>query len=105
MAIDIGLETEDGALIDMGTAFDYLAEDSGRDKNPAHREYKNLTAEVKRHRAILTDAMLSAGKDLGIKIMPLPQEWWDFRLPPEVYNSYAPLSDDDLPPAMRMVSD
>ncbi|MBL4804673.1 MAG: hypothetical protein JKY71_07385, partial [Alphaproteobacteria bacterium] len=46
----------------------------------------------------------AAAHKLGITLFPLPQEWWDFRLPPAYTDQYAPLSDADLPPHMRLCS-
>ena len=103
MAIDIGLMDAKGALLDMGTAFDYLAEDPGPLRNQAHRQHPKLSKDVIKNRGILNDAMIGAAEDLKTKILPLPQEWWDYRLPPEVYEQYAPLSDADLPANMRMM--
>jgi D-alanyl-D-alanine dipeptidase len=102
MAVDIGL-AKDGTLLDMGTPFDYLAEDSSPEKNPAHRDYKNLSDDVKCNRVTLTDAMMNAAAKLNTPLLPLPQEWWDFRLPPDIFEAYAPLRDSDLPPEMRMM--
>lgn len=104
MAIDIGVEDERGALLDMGTAFDHLAEDSGFEHNPAHRDYRHLRAEHAVNRAILDTAMRKAADLLKTPLVFLPQEWWDFRLPETVYEQFAPLSDADLPPCARMVS-
>ncbi|MBK7362482.1 MAG: D-Ala-D-Ala dipeptidase [Micavibrio sp.] len=104
MAVDIGLENEKGEFVDMGTDFDFLALDSSAEKNPAHREYKNLSQEARKNRAALTNSMVGAAKNLKTPLLPLPQEWWDFRLMPDYFNSYAPLADADLPPEMRMVS-
>ena len=103
MAIDLSLRNKDGTLVEMGTVFDHLAEDSSAMHNPAHRDYPNLSPEIIQNRALLTDAMMDAAQALGRDLLPLPQEWWDFRLPAETYNSFAPLSDDDLPGYMRMV--
>lgn len=104
MAIDIGLMGEDGALLDMGTVFDHLAENSSPEYNPAHRDYAYLEPEHAKNRAILDGAMQKAADILDLPLYPLPQEWWDFRLPEDIYSTYAPLSDVDLPPEMRMVS-
>lgn len=95
MAIDIALEDESGALLDMGTPFDDLTE-------KAHRDYAH-NETVQKNRAILTDAMMETARMLGKPLLPLPQEWWDFRFPAEIYGQYAPLSDKDLPPEMRMM--
>ena len=51
---------------------------------------------------MLDDLMLKAAEAYGEELLLLPQEWWDFRLPPTVYEVYASLSDEDLPLAMRM---
>jgi len=102
MAIDCSLETATGELLDMGTAFDYLAEDASAHANPAHREYVALSEQIRQNRAILDNAFGQAAEKLGIPIFPLPQEWWDFRLPPLFTERFAPLNDADLPEAMRM---
>lgn len=103
MAIDIALEYEDGSLLDMGTPFDYLAADPSPAGNPAHRQFLRLTEEVHKNRKMLTDVMMKAAGSLGTPLLPLPQEWWDYRLPAEIYEQYEPLSDADLPRQMRMV--
>ncbi len=95
MAIDIGLETLDGELIDMGTPFDSMTEES-------HRTY-NHPEHIKKSRAILDESMTSAAKSLKTPIHLLSEEWWDFRLPAETYTKYTPLSDNDLPANMRLV--
>jgi D-alanyl-D-alanine dipeptidase len=101
MAVDVALEGSNG-LLDMGTAFDYLAENARPAHNPAHREHPGLSPEIRRNRDILTGAMVRAGENLKIPLLPLPEEWWDFRLPRSVYEQYEPLSDAALPPMMRM---
>ncbi len=35
----------------------------------------------------------------------ISDEWWDFRPVPDYYNQIAPLSNNDLPPEMRMMPD
>lgn len=103
MAIDIELLDENNQRLDMGTVFDYLAEDSSPEHNPAHRNYVNLTDEVKQNRAMLTDSMVKAANLLGLPLLPLPEEWWDFRMLPSISDSFRPISDSHLPPQMRMV--
>jgi D-alanyl-D-alanine dipeptidase len=102
MAIDLGLETAEGEIVDMGTPFDFLATDPGPQKNPAHRNYAGHPQEIMRNRKILDDAMARAAELAGLKLTPLPQEWWDFRFPADFYERYAPISDADLPPQMQM---
>lgn len=100
MAIDIVLETENGALVEMGTHFDHLTADPAM--NPAKRGFEGISDEAKANRQILEDCMINAAAALGLPLLPLPAEWWDFRFPADYSNRYAPLSDRDLPPEMRM---
>lgn len=102
MAIDLTLETPEGELLDMGTVFDFLAEESEPAHNPAHRAYQGHAPTIVRNRKLLEDLLLHAAEECGAKILLLPQEWWDFRLPPEIYERYEPLSDAALPEAVRM---
>ncbi len=104
MAIDLTLETAAGQLLDMGTPFDELSpKGSAPAFNRAHRQYEGkLPKDAKENRKILEECMIAAALRLGFSIVALPQEWWDFRFPPSIYDQYAPLSDDDLPPQMRM---
>ena len=102
MAIDIALETPQGQLLDMGTPFDFLAENAMPEHNPAHRQHSGLTANIRQNRHILENVMMQAAQILNIPLLPLPQEWWDFRLPSSIYERYNPLSDADLPRQMRM---
>jgi zinc D-Ala-D-Ala dipeptidase len=102
MAVDLSLESMDGRTVDMGTPFDFMAPGSSVQENPAHRAYTSHPAEILQNRKILDNAMLEASDLLGHRLFLLPEEWWDFRLMPEVYNSYAPLHDSDLPAHMHM---
>lgn len=101
MAIDLQPQTNDGKLIDMGTRFDYFPPDIK--DNPSARDYKNLPNIVKENRQKLTKAMRDAAKAYNLHLLPLPSEWWDFRLEPKLYNKYAPLKNTDLPKNMRMM--
>lgn len=102
MAVDIGLETCDGALLDMGCAFDFLAKNADEAHNPAHRKY-NHPQKIKDHRDILDHSMSEAAKTHNHPLLPLPEEWWDFRFPRNIYEQYTPLSEDDLPTHMRLL--
>jgi len=102
MAVDIILLRENGSQIDMGTAFDYLTTD--RNNNPAARDYKGFSGEVLENRRVLEDAMMQAAKECALPLLPLPQEWWDFRFPPAHANQYAPISDAAMPPEYRMTA-
>ncbi len=96
MAIDIGLEDQSGKLLDMGCAFDCLSEQ-------AHRKYKH-SPKIMSNRKILDNSMASAAQKLNMPLSLLLEEWWDFRLPPKIYECYKPLSDNDLPKHMRLMS-
>ena len=102
MAIDLTLIDDAGAILDMGTDFDFLAENSAPEHNPAHRQHPYLSDQVRANRARLDSYMMRASEETGTPLLLLPQEWWDFRLPAEIYEAYAPLSDSDLPDHMRM---
>ncbi len=102
MAVDVSLADPTGALLDMGTPFDFLAEDSSPAKNPAHREHPQ-NERVSRNRAILDMLMRDAAREAGQPLLPLPQEWWDYRLLPDLYEQYAALSELDLPEPLRLM--
>ncbi|MEM7679618.1 MAG: M15 family metallopeptidase [Pseudomonadota bacterium] len=102
MAVDATLQDENGELLDMGTVFDHLAENPERDFNPAHRHYPHTSRAEEKNRNILEDAFADAAKLLKLEIHPLPQEWWDFRMPAYIYEEFEPLSDSDLPPMYQM---
>ena len=96
MAIDVALRDQDGNLVDMGTVFDEMVPASARD-------CKEFSKTILEHRAILEKAFLDAAQKCDLPILPLPSEWWDFRFPRHYYEQWNPLSDDDLPPFLRMV--
>lgn len=105
MAIDCTVLDEQGRALDMGTEFDYFAQDPSSQGNPAHRAYAALQDEHKSNRFILDSAMSTAAQFLKTDLHLLETEWWDFRLPANVYDQYDPLSDSDLPPQMRMCAE
>jgi D-alanyl-D-alanine dipeptidase len=105
MAIDVSLEKPDGILLDMGTAFDELPDGgNGPEVNRAHRLYANLSGQATQNRRMLEDAMTDAAAHLGLPLLPLPIEWWDFRFPADIINKFAPLHDAGLPRQMRMTA-
>jgi D-alanyl-D-alanine dipeptidase len=101
MAVDIILLTGNGDEVDMGTRFDYLTTD--RNNNPAARNYTKFSPAVLAHRQLLEDCMMAAAKEQGKPLLPLPQEWWDFRFPYDYSNTFEPIQDKLLPPEMRMM--
>lgn len=103
MAVDITALTDAGEEVDFGTAFDHLSEDP--DNNPARRDYTQLDKHPIRNRKTLESLMVDAAADLGLPLLPLPQEWWDFRFPAEVIAEYAPIHDADLPACLRVMSE
>jgi D-alanyl-D-alanine dipeptidase len=100
MAVDIILVNEHGDEIDMGTPFDYLTED--RANNPAARHYTKFSVTILENRRVLEDSMMQASAKAGRELLPLPQEWWDFRFPYAYSNLFEPIYDAGLPPPMRM---
>lgn len=103
MAVDIILLDQNGDAVDMGTTFDYLTED--RQNNPAARNYTDFSEQVLESRRFLEDCMMQAAREQGHDLLPLPQEWWDFRFLPDFTAQYQPLSDHDLPADMRIVAE
>ncbi|MCC6598772.1 MAG: D-alanyl-D-alanine carboxypeptidase family protein [Alphaproteobacteria bacterium] len=101
MAIDLSMETAEGVLLDMGTPFDFLAANAAPESNPAHRLYAH-SVDVMHNRAFLDGFMKESAQKRQIPVYPLPQEWWDYRLPRHRYEKYAPLSDAVLLAIMRM---
>lgn len=102
MAVDVSLLDSDGAALDMGTVFDFLAENPDAAHNPAHRDHLQSEA-VRKNRLVLDTVMLEGAKMAKQPLFPLPQEWWDYRLPPALIREYAPLSERDLPLEMRLL--
>lgn len=95
MAIDVSPINANDQLIDMGTVFDDMSAASARD-------YKKLSPESIANRTILENAFVKSAKALNLPMLPLPNEWWDFRFPNDYTEKYDPLSDADLPPQMQM---
>lgn len=100
MAVDIILLDANGDEVDMGTPFDYLTPDPAH--NPAARAFRDLPPAVLERRQLLEDCMMQAAAAHGLPLLPLPQEWWDFRFPRDLYDLYAPVEDAAMPPACRM---
>jgi D-alanyl-D-alanine dipeptidase len=81
VAVDLTLVGEDGQDLDMGTAFDTMA-DASRHLAPG------LPPEVHRNRFLLLGIMRSAG------FLELEDEWWHYELPDA--RSYPVLQDDRI---------
>ena len=102
MAVDIVLVDKNGDEIDMGTPFDFLTED--RSNNPAARDYTKFSKAILDNRKVLEDSMMQAAAEAGRELLPLPQEWWDFRFPKSYSEQFEPIRDADLPLEMRMTA-
>lgn len=102
MAVDIILIDKNGTEIDMGTPFDFLTED--RANNPAARNYTRFGDDVFRHRRALEESMMQAAAEFKRELLPLPQEWWDFRFMPAYTSLFEPIYDAELPVGMRMTA-
>lgn len=90
MAIDVSVKEAS-----MGTAFDAMVAESARD-------YDGFDADILQNRRWLEAGFADAAATLGLPLLALPSEWWDFRLPANYHGRYAPLSDADLPPPLNM---
>ncbi|MCL1468265.1 M15 family metallopeptidase [Argonema galeatum] len=64
-AVDITLVDSNGQELEMPTEFDNFTP-------RAHRKYRGASAEAKRNRSLLEEAMKKRG------FIPLPKEWWHF---------------------------
>jgi D-alanyl-D-alanine dipeptidase len=105
MAIDCSLMTLDGALLDMGARFDQMPDKGmgpGPETNAAHRQTSLINDTHRTHRALLDDCVLGAARALGKPFIGIAQEWWDYRMPPEIYEQYEALSDNDLRDDQKM---
>lgn len=97
MAIDVSVKDAYGSTVDMGTVFDAMVPESARD-------YHDFTKAVQDNRQRLEESFVAAGEALSLPILPLPSEWWDFRFPASHNGQFAPLSDHDLPDALKMTA-
>lgn len=95
MAIDVSAQDTHGQPVDMGTVFDAMVPESAR-------AYDGFSREVLENRRKLEVAFIEAAQDLSLPMLPLPSEWWDFRFPASHTAAFTPLSDDDLPEALKM---
>lgn len=106
MAIDIEPMDSDGQRVDMGTPYDFFVDDPDEDDNLAARSYENFESnkdKIIEYRRGLEYYMVTAARDLDLQITPLPQEWWDFRLPREIWEDYKALNEEDLMPCQRLL--
>lgn len=103
MAIDIAPINQAGQSIDMGTGFDAFYNTTEASLNPAHRYYPHHVPQVVTDRARLEKAMTGAAADLGLPMLPLPQEWWDFRFPASYSQHFAPIDDSALPAHLQII--
>lgn len=103
MAFDVTMvRSGTNEMFDCGTPFDYLTPDPTH--NPAERHHEHLSAEARANRQLLDDLVLGAANSIGVPLHPLSTEWWDYRMPMDFWKIYAPLSDAELPPEMRMAA-
>lgn len=67
VALDISIASNDGKLLDMGSAFDEFSEKS-------HYSYPNISKTARKNRKTLKNLMLNGGFE------PYENEWWHFSL-------------------------
>jgi len=113
MAIDVVVRDGAGSLVEMGTPFDHFVNaaelDAGR--NPAARDFAGgWTGDANADKAIIANRrqletlILRAARFHGEPILPLAEEWWDFRMPREVWSLLPALSEADLYPCQQLTS-
>jgi zinc D-Ala-D-Ala dipeptidase len=95
MAIDVSVKDAHGTPVNMGTLFDAMVPESAR-------AYGAFSPEILQNRAVLEQAFVESATSLSTPLLPLPSEWWDFRLPASYNGLYEPLSDGDLPDGLKM---
>lgn len=95
MAVDVSALDDHGRPIDMGTVFDAMTAQSAR-------SYTGHPESILENRRNLETGFTDAAAIHGMEIFPLSSEWWDFRFTHGHYSRFAPLSDADLPPHLRM---
>ena len=95
MAIDVSAADDNGSFVDMGTLFDAMVPESAR-------AYRGFSQEILDNRAALENAFIEGAESLGLPMLALPSEWWDFRFPASYSLNFAPLFDEDLPPSLKM---
>jgi D-alanyl-D-alanine dipeptidase len=96
MAVDVAVEDiATSQAWDMGTVFDTMTVQSARG-------YTGFPAHILENRQKLEKAFTDGAVSLNLPLLPLPSEWWDFRFPASYSETYAPLSDIDLPDNIRM---
>lgn len=106
MAVDVEVCDAKGELVDMGTPFDHFALDMSN--NSAGRGYIDFgngarVMEVCQNRNRLETAFLLAAHSCGRFVLPLPQEWWDFREPEVRWSRFEAWSEKEMPNYMRQV--
>lgn len=92
MAIDVSVDR-----IDMGTTFDAMVPESAR-------SYTGFSPDILKNRERLESAFMESAADLNLPLLPLPSEWWDFRLAREHSGRFDPLSDAGLPLPLKVCS-
>jgi D-alanyl-D-alanine dipeptidase len=97
MAIDVCVTDKNGMTVDMGTTFDEMTPQSAR-------AYDGFDKSILANRAVLEQSFAASAEKLNLPLLPLPSEWWDFRIPSSHCGQYAPLSDKDLPGPLKMRS-
>ncbi len=89
VAVDLGLLDASGRLLDMGTGFDAMCDQS-------HHDRDDLSAMVQRNRQMLLGIMLHAG------FSSIPTEWWHYELPNA--HDYALIPADPKVPVLDAVA-
>jgi len=97
MAADVSCEDKNGTPVDMGTVFDEMTAQSAR-------AYDGFEPHILNNRKILEGAFMNTAETLSLPMLPIPSEWWDFRFPGTHSGLFAPITDAELPPGLKICS-
>ncbi len=94
MAVDVTVKG-----LDFGTPFDFFTDDLVQNLAARHWPHQ---PHIMQNRAQLDACLFDAAMANGLQLEGYAEEWWDYRLPRALFEQYAPVSEADLPPAMRL---
>lgn len=94
MAVDVTVKG-----INFGTPFDFFTDDLSQ--NPAARHWQHAP-EIMQNRAWLDACMFDAAAANNLPFQGFAEEWWDYRVPRDFFEKFAPVSEADLPASHKL---
>ena len=98
MAVDVSAKKNNNG-VDFGTPFDFFTDDLAQ--NPAARHWPHQP-QIMQNRVQLDACLFDAARANSLQLEGYAEEWWDYRLPRALFEQYAPISEADLPPGIRL---